>query len=155
MKIAAIVIGALICVLLFLLFLVCLARFQAVSKMDTATQERPHCPRMLLDIRGNRLPTMEVSMEPALGSLSLTLPSKGVSDSFPRLGELLGRLAAGSRESTTLAQLYEILAEILSCNTQKMNVSTETAQEIFAPDEAVALLADYMDFVAAKLEEKN
>lgn len=110
----------------------------------------------ILDLNTVQRPVMEVTLlDDARTWLRVTVPTEGVIREFEALLPELGKVQRGDRSSVDL--IYELLAKILSCNRDFIQITAEELRGKYRVDleSAIIILANYNEFIEEIQGAKN
>ncbi|MDE5885767.1 MAG: hypothetical protein K2H29_11920 [Oscillospiraceae bacterium] len=100
-------------------------------------------------------PVLEITMPDKEHSrLRLTTPSTSLVERFGAASEELDEIFA-KKDSSTIQQVYRLIAEILSCNLEFRKFTAEELKEYLSYDHIVAFVLAYMQFLADTKSAKN
>lgn len=107
-----------------------------------------------IDLRGNHRPKLTVQL-PHGRKLTLTTPTKAMSDALAPLGALLDRLGSGDTTAEAVAELYRYSAMLLGQNKEHKPVNAQRLERMLTPDDCIDFIGQYLTWLAALTNRKN
>lgn len=111
----------------------------------------------MLDFNALTQPTQELRLkDDAHTLLRLTAPTEGLYQRFLTAGTEI-KAAAQSGDKETIAAIYQLNAEIMSCNTDGLQITTEELRDKYRLSlyDLVVFMGVYFDFLQEITNAKN
>ena len=90
-----------------------------------------------------------------LGTLTLTTPTKALSDSLSPIGALLDSIGSGDVSNKNMRELYRYCALILGTNLENKTISQARLQATLTPDDCLDFLNQYLTWLGDLTTAKN
>lgn len=108
-----------------------------------------------IDLRGHQRPRLTVRLPKRLSTLTLTTPTKALSDSLSPIGALLDSIGSGDVSNKNMRELYRYCALILGTNLENKTISQARLQATLTPDDCLDFLNQYLTWLGDLTTAKN
>lgn len=109
---------------------------------------------MYLDLSQKQRPTMRIKL-PDDTIIDVLTPTKSVKDTFTYLGETLIRVGEGTASEDDLESMYDITAQIISRNRQRIEFTRKDLEDCMDTEDIVDILGNYANFITNTIQSKN
>lgn len=109
---------------------------------------------MHLDLSQKQRPTMKITL-PDDTIIDVLTPTKSVKDTFTYLGGALIRVGNGEATEDDLESMYDITAQIMSRNRQRIEFTRKDLEDCMDTEDIVDILSNYATFLRDTIASKN
>lgn len=121
---------------------------EKVSNLDTAKDAG-------IDLMGEPRPVFTAKLPPDGKTLHLRTPTKTVADRFETIGQVIQHFEKKQQTLDDLEQLYIFAAMLLANNTENDNITVSIVHARLTPEDVIAFLTAYMDWLTGVIQSKN